>query len=93
MANIKSAQKRILVTERNRLQNRFYKSSVRTFTKQFLNALETYKSSQNSEDKVKAQKLLGSVYSLLDKGTKRNVFHKNTAARKKSKLSSYLKAA
>ena len=86
MANIKSAQKRILVTERNRLQNRFYKSSVRTFTKQFLNALETYKSSQSSEDKLKAQKLLGSVYSLLDKGTKRNVFHKNTAARKKSKL-------
>jgi len=93
MANIKSAQKRILVTERNRLQNRFYKSSVRTFTKQFLNALETYKSSQSSDDKVKAQKLLSSVYSLLDKGTKRNVFHKNTAARKKSKLSSYLKAA
>jgi len=93
MANIKSAQKRILVTERNRLENRFYKSSVRTFTKQFLNALETYKSSQSSEDKVKAQKLLSSVYSLLDKGTKRNVFHKNTAARKKSKLSSYLKAA
>lgn len=93
MANIKSAQKRILVTERNRLENRFYKSSVRTFTKQFLNALETYKSSQSSDDKVKAQKLLSSVYSLLDKGTKRNVFHKNTAARKKSKLSSYLKAA
>lgn len=93
MANIKSAQKRILITERNRLQNRFYKSSVRTFTKQFLNALETYKSSQSPEDKLKAQKLLGSVYSLLDKGTKRNVFHKNTAARKKSKLSSYLKAA
>ena len=93
MANIKSAQKRILVTERNRLENRFYKSSVRTFTKQFLNALETYKSSQSSDDKVKAQKLLSSVYSLLDKGTKRNVFHKNTAARKKSQLSSYLKAA
>ena len=93
MANIKSAQKRILVTERNRLQNRFYKSSVRTFTKQFLNALEAYKSSQSSEDKLKAQKLLGSVYSLLDKGTKRNVFHKNTAARKKSKLSYYLKTA
>lgn len=93
MANIKSAQKRILVTERNRLQNRFYKSSVRTFTKQFLKALETYKSSQSSDDKLKAQKLLGSVYSLLDKGTKRNVFHKRTAARKKSKLASYLKTA
>ena len=86
MANNKSAQKRILVTERNRLQNRFYKSSVRTLTKMFLKSLEVYKTSQNPDDKLKAQKLLSSVYSLIDKGSKRNVFHKNTAARKKSKL-------
>ena len=93
MANIKSAQKRILVTERNRLQNRFYKSSVKTSTKMFLQSLETYKTSQNPDDKLKAQKLLSSVYSLIDKACKRNVFHKNTAARKKSKLAGYLKAA
>ena len=92
MANIKSAQKRILVTERNRIQNRFYKTSVKTSTKMFLQSLETYKTSQNLDDKVKAQKLLSSVYSLIDKGSKRNVFHKNTAARKKSKLAAYLKA-
>jgi small subunit ribosomal protein S20 len=35
MANNKSAEKRIEVNERNRLQNRFYKSSVRTLTKNF----------------------------------------------------------
>ena len=93
MANIKSAQKRILVTERNRLQNRFYKSSVKTATKMFLQSLETYKTSQNPDDKLKSQKLLSSVYSLIDKASKRNVFHKNTAARKKSKLSYYLKTA
>ena len=39
MANTKSAKKRILTTERNRLQNRFYKSTVRTLTKVFLNNL------------------------------------------------------
>jgi small subunit ribosomal protein S20 len=36
MANNKSAKKRIEINERNRLRNRFYKSSVRTLTKFFL---------------------------------------------------------
>jgi ribosomal protein S20 len=33
MANNKSAEKRIKTNERNRLTNRFYKTSVRTFLK------------------------------------------------------------
>lgn len=86
MANNKSAKKRILIAKRNRLQNRFYKSSVKTLTKMFLISLENYKINNTDESKQKAQSLLNSVYSLIDKGTKRNVFHKNTAARKKSKL-------
>jgi small subunit ribosomal protein S20 len=86
MANNKSAKKRILIAKRNRLQNRFYKSSVKTLTKMFLISLDNYKTDNNDENKQKAQSLLNSVYSLIDKGTKRNVFHKNTAARKKSKL-------
>jgi small subunit ribosomal protein S20 len=92
MANNKSAEKRIEITKRNRLINRFYKSSVRTLIKSFLKDLENYKSSKNPEDKEKLYKVLGSVYSLLDKGTKKNVFHKNAAARKKSKLAAYLKS-
>ena len=86
MANNKSAKKRIVITKRNRLQNRFYKSSVKTLTKMFLMSLDNYKINSTDENKQKAQSLLNSVYSLIDKGTKRNVFHKNTAARKKSKL-------
>ena len=91
MANNKSAKKRILIAKRNRLQNRFYKTSVRTLTKMFLNSLEVYKSDKTNENKKKAQSILNSVYSLIDKGTKTNVFHKNTAARKKSKLALRLK--
>ena len=93
MANNKSAEKRIQVNERNRLRNRFYKSSVRTLTKTFFKDLEVYKASKTPEDKEKLQKVLSSVYSLIDKGTKKNVFHKNTAARKKAQLASSLKAA
>ena len=93
MANNKSAKKRILINERNRLQNRFYKTSVRTLTKLFLSNLEIYKTAPTSENKQKLQHLLNSIYSLIDKGCKKNVFHKNTAARKKAQLAAKLKAA
>jgi len=93
MANNASAEKRILINKRNRLQNRFYKSSVRTLTKMFLKDLQVYKTSRDLEDKKKAQNRLNLVYSLIDKGSKRNVFPKNTAARKKSKLARQLKIA
>lgn len=92
MANNKSAEKRIDINERNRLRNRFYKSSVKTLIKNFFKDLEIYKTSKNSEDKEKVQKTLNSVYSLMDKGTKKDIFHKNTAARKKSQLINALKA-
>jgi small subunit ribosomal protein S20 len=93
MANNKSAKKRIGINERNRLQNRYYKSSVRTLIKMFFQDLEVYKTSQSQEEKDKLKKILSSIYSLIDKGTKKNIFHKNAAARKKSKLAAYLKTA
>lgn len=91
MANSKSAEKRIETNKRNRLRNKYYKTSVRTLTKLFFVTLEVYKVSQTNEDKEKLKQILSSAYSLIDKGTKKNVFHKNTAARKKSKLAAYLK--
>jgi small subunit ribosomal protein S20 len=93
MANNKSAEKRIKTNERNRLTNRFYKSSVRTLIKVFIKDLEVYKTSKSAEEKEKLQKTLSSVYSLIDKGTKKNVFHKNAASRKKAKLAMSLKSA
>lgn len=91
MANSKSALKRIRIAKRNRLQNKFYKSSVRTLIKMFFKRLEEYKISGDPADKVKAQIILSSLYSLIDKGSKKNIFHKNTAARKKSQLALKLK--
>ena len=93
MANNKSAEKRIEINKRNCLRNKYYKTSVRTLIKLFFKDLELYKTSQNNEDKEKLKKILSSIYSLLDKGTKKNIFHKNAAARKKSKLAAYLKGA
>jgi small subunit ribosomal protein S20 len=91
MANNKSAKKRIIITKRNNLQNRFYKSSVKTLTKRFLKDLEIYKTSKNKTDKEKLQTGLNSIYSLIDKGAKKHVYHKNTAARKKAKLAALVK--
>ena len=91
MANNKSAKKRIETNERNRLQNRYYKGSVRTLIKLFFQDLEIYKTSKNPKEKEKLEKTLSSIYSFLDKGTKKNIFHKNAAARKKAKLAAYLK--
>ena len=93
MANSKSAKKRIKINKRNRLANRVYKSSVRTLIKAFIKNLEVYKTSQHPNDEKKAREILNSIYSLLDKGTKTNVFHKNFAARKKSRLANSLKMA
>lgn len=88
MANNKSAKKRIGIHKRNRLTNRYYKTSVRTLTKVFFNYLEKYKMEQTSESKKKVKTTLSLVYCFLDKGTKKNVFHRNAAARKKARLAS-----
>lgn len=86
MANNKSAKKRIEIAKRNRLNNRFYKSSVRTLIKAFSGELKNSKLVKTSETKEKLEKQLRAIYSLLDKATKKNVLHKNKAARKKSQL-------
>lgn len=91
MTNNKSAEKRVGVNQRNRLRNRYYKTSVRTLTKLFFKNLEVYKDEPSNESKEQLQTILNSIYSFLDKGTKRNIFHKNTAARKKSRLAYYLR--
>ena len=91
MANNKSAKKRIIVGERNRLQNRYYKTSVRTLTKLFFKNLEALKVDNTIQSQENLKTILSSIYSFLDKGTKKNVFHRNTAAKKKAKLAAYLR--
>ena len=91
MANNKSALKRIRITERNRLQNRFYKGNVKKLTKLFYEHLQSYKTSQNIQDKEKVKLTVSALYSFIDKGQKKNVFHPNTASRKKATVSLELK--
>ena len=91
MANTKSAEKRIKINERNRLENRTYKGNIKSTIKNYLTILKSYKTSQTPENRQKLEELLRTAYSQIDKATKKNVFHKNKAARKKSQLANYLK--
>ena len=91
MANIKSAKKRIKVSKRNPIQNLYYKTSIKNLIKFFFENLELYKSTKDPEYIQKLKKLLKRIYSLIDKSVKKKIFHRNKAARKKSKLAKYLK--
>lgn len=86
MANIKSALKRIRVTEAKTLRNRMVKSSVKTFIKKFEVAL----AAGNIEE---AKNLYPRVSRAIDKAASKGVLHKNTASRKKSRLAVKLNKA
>lgn len=80
MANHKSAEKRIRSSERKRSNNRRVKSILKTREKLLLKEL-------NSKTKTDAKKNLNLIFSIIDKAKKSGVLHKNTANRKKSRLS------
>ena len=86
MPNIKSAEKRVLVTERNRLRNVAIKSSVKTAIRKVLESLKE----ANAEAITTT---LNKAYSVLDKAVTKGVLHKNTAARKKSRLTAHVNKA
>ena len=91
MANNKSAKKRIQIAERNRLINRSYKSTVRTWTKKTLENCEKYKKEPNEENKNLVNTSLNKTYSLIEKAVKKNILHKNNGANKKSKINNFVK--
>jgi small subunit ribosomal protein S20 len=92
VANIKSAEKRIQVAERNRLRNKSYRSAVKTLTKNYLVAVEAYVSEPGDETLKAAQERMSAAYSKIDKAVKRGVYHRNTGANKKSNIAKLYKA-
>ena len=91
MANNKSAKKRIQIAERNRLINKSYKSTVKTWTKKTLENCEKYKKEPNEENKNLVNLSLNKAFSLIDKAVKKNVLHKNNGANRKSKINNFVK--
>jgi len=80
VANTKSAIKRIRQNERRRLRNRAVRTKVRT-------ALKVARAVEGAERPV-----IEEAIRFLDKAVSKGVIHRNTAARKKSKLARRLVA-
>lgn len=85
MPNIKSAKKRVLVTEKKTARNKAVKSEVKTEVKKFLALVQ-------SGDKAAATAKFPEVCSVIDGAVTKGVLKKNTAANKKSGLAKKLNA-
>ena len=83
MARNLSAEKSDRQGEKRRLRNKMIKSRAKTLVKDFVTLVEGQK-------KEEARKMLLEVSSFLDKAVSKGVFHRNTAARKKSRMSHLL---
>ncbi|MBQ3974705.1 MAG: 30S ribosomal protein S20 [Lachnospiraceae bacterium] len=81
MANIKSAKKRILTSEKKAAANKAVKSQVKTAVKKVRAAVE-------AGDKEAAKAALINASSVIDKAETKGVIHKNNASRKVSRLAS-----
>ena len=85
MANIKSAKKRIKVTEKKTLRNKMIKSALKTTIKKF----EVAVAAGNTEEATVAY---GAAVKALDMAASKSIIHKNKAARGKSRLNAKLVA-
>ena len=81
MPNIKSAIKRVKVTEKKNLRNRMVKSAMRNSVKKFETAVAA-----GSADAA----LLSATQGAVDKAVSKGVIHKNAANRKKARLAKRL---
>ena len=77
MPNIKSAKKRVIVSEKKTAENKSDKSIVKTALKKMNAAIE-------AGDEQAAKTTYQEVCSVLDKAVAKGIMHKNTAANKKS---------
>lgn len=78
MANIESQKKRILRNERERVENKRYTSTIKTYFRRLESQVE-------SKDEAGSGETLRLLQKTIDKAVKRGVFHKNTGARKKAR--------
>ena len=85
MANIKSAKKRILVTETKAARNKAIKSGVKT-------AIKKVEAAVAAGDKAAANEALPVAIAEIEKAASKGIFHKNAAARKVSHITKAVNA-
>lgn len=85
MANIKSAKKRAITSEKRRKHNASRRSMMRTYFKKVVAAIE-------AGNKEAATEAFNAVVPVLDRYATKGLIHKNKAARHKSRLAAKIKA-
>ena len=85
MANHKSALKRVRQTKRRTERNRFYRTRIKNIVKAVITAVE-------AKDVAKAEEALKKANKDLHKFVSKGILHKNTAARKVSRLAAKVNA-
>ena len=85
MPNIKSAKKRVVISEKARQRNVAARSKMRTLIKKVLAACA-------NNDKAAAQAAFKEAEPVLDRAACKGLIHKNKAARHKSDLAAKIKA-
>ena len=85
MPNIKSAKKRVLVTKTKTLQNKMFKTELKTDIKKYQAALA-------AGDTELAQATYKIAVKKIDQAAARGIIHKNAAAHKKSRFTKKLNA-
>ena len=83
MPNIKSAKKRVKVIETKTLQNKMFKSALKTDMKK-------YEAAVAAGDKAAAEATYKQAVKKIDQAVAHAIHHKNNAARKKSRFTSML---
>ncbi|WP_017324840.1 30S ribosomal protein S20 [Synechococcus sp. PCC 7336] len=91
MPQIKSAIKRVQIAERNRLYNKSYKSAIHTLTKKVFAAADALAAGEASVEQLDTA--MSAAVSKIDKAACKGVLHRNTANRRKARLSRVYKAA
>ena len=86
MANLKSAKKRIITSQKRAAANKAIKSGVKTAVKKVRVAID-------ANDTAAAAAALENAKSVIDKAASKGVLHKNTAARKVSRLAAAVNKA
>jgi small subunit ribosomal protein S20 len=87
MPRTKSAIKRLKIAERNRLRNKAAKAMVRALMKKVISLSSAYAANPQSETLQEIQAAMSAAFSRIDKAAQKGVLHKNTAARRKARLS------
>ena len=93
VANNKSSKKRVLIAERNRLENKTYKSALKTLMKRCFTACSDYVQKPGDEAKESVESSKNAAFSKIDKAVKRRVLHRNAGAHQKARLTKAVKKA